>query len=185
MRSTLDRIYRACLVIAALCLVAIAVLVGLQLLGRLADGMLRLVGATPIGFVIPSVAEFAANFLAAASFFALAATLKSGGHIRVTMLLGAVGEGRRRSFEIWALGATAALCAYMTFSIGRFAYYSYVFHEISPGVIPVPLTIPQTAMTVGMLVLTVAIVDELVLVLRGSRPSFRLAEEATIVGKEG
>ena len=185
MRSFLDRLYRACLLLAALCLIGIALLVGLQLLGRIADGALRLVGAAPVGFVIPSAAEFAANLLAAASFFALAGTFKSGGHIRVTMLLGAVGEARRRPLEIWALGATTVLCAFMTFSIGRFAFYSYVFHEISPGVIPVPLVIPQTAMTVGLLVLTVALVDEFVLVLRGLPPSFRAAEEAATLSREG
>ena len=184
MRVLLDRFYRAGLVLAALCLVAIAVLVGLQLAGRIADGVLRVTGLTPVGFVIPSVAEFAANLLAAASFFALAATLKSGGHIRVTMLLGAVGERRRWLFEVWALGAAAAFSAYITFSVGRFAYYSFVFHEISPGVIPVPLAIPQTAMTAGVLMLTVAFVDELVTVFTAGRPSFHIAEEATTVGKE-
>src|SRR5262245_36166520 len=143
MRELLDWLYRAALWLAAICLVAIALLVGLQLLGRLVDGALKLVGARPYGLVVLSLAEIAGYLLAAASFLALAATLKAGAHIRVTMLLSALSETRRRWLEIWAFGASGALAAYMTLNIGRFAFYSWKFNDVSPGLIPVPLAIPQ------------------------------------------
>jgi TRAP-type C4-dicarboxylate transport system permease small subunit len=183
-RAVLDRLYGAALWLSALCLVVIAMLVGLQLAGRLADGALKLAGLRPYGFVILSLAEIAGYLLAAASFLALAATLKSGVHIRVTMALAALGEGRRRLLEIWALGASAAFCAYMTFNIGRFAYVSWSFNEVSPGLIPVPLAIPQAAMAVGVLVLTIALLDEFFIVVRGGRPTFRSQEDALTLGKE-
>ncbi len=185
MRHILDTLYRSALWLSAACLVGIALLVGLQVIGRLIDAALKLVGLDPLGIIVLSLAEIAGYLLAAASFLALAATLKAGTHIRVTLVLAAVGEDKRRAFEIWALGSAAAFCAYVTWSLGRFAYYSWLFHEISPGLVRVPLAIPQAAMALGVLVLTIALLDELVIVLKGAQPTFRRAEDALILGKEG
>lgn len=184
MRKLLDRIYRSALWVAALCLTGIALMVGAQLAGRIVDGTLKLLGREPYGFVILSLAEFAGFLLAAASFFALAATLKAGTHIRVTMLLTLLSERTRRWAEIWALGFTAAVAIYFTWYLGRFAYVSWAFHEVSPGVIPAPLWIPQAAMTLGAAVLAIALIDEFVIVLKGRRPTFRDSEDTFILGKE-
>jgi TRAP-type C4-dicarboxylate transport system permease small subunit len=184
MRTFLDSLYRVALWLSALCLIVIGLMVGLQLAGRIYDGLLKLAGFPPYGFVILSLAEIAGFLLASASFLALAATLRSGVHIRVTMALAALSEGTRRYVELWAFGASALFCIYMTWSIGRFAWVSYRFHEVSFGLIPVPLAIPQAAMTVGILLLAVALIDEFVTVLRRGRPSFRQAEDAHIIGKE-
>jgi TRAP-type C4-dicarboxylate transport system permease small subunit len=184
LRRLLDGLYAAALWLSALCLVAIATMVGLQLAGRIVDGILKLVGLRPYGFVILSLAEIAGYLLAAASFLALAATLKAGAHIRVTMALGMLDERRRRLLELWAIGVSAAVAAYMTFHIGRFAYVSWSFNEVSPGLIPVPLAIPQAAMAVGVFVLMVALIDEFVIVARGRRPTFRAHEDALMLGKE-
>ncbi|HEX2216838.1 MAG TPA: TRAP transporter small permease subunit [Xanthobacteraceae bacterium] len=185
MRKPLDGLYRGALWLAALCLLAIALLVGVQLAGRLLDGLLKLLGLAPYGLVILSLAEFAGFLLAAASFFALAATLKAGAHIRITLVLGMLSEGPRRWAEAAALAFAAVVSAYMTWQIGEFAFVSWRFNELSPGLIPVQLWIPQAAMTAGALVLTIALIDELVMVLRGKRPSFRNTEDAISLGKEG
>jgi TRAP-type C4-dicarboxylate transport system permease small subunit len=185
MRILLDRLYGAALWLAAGCLVAIAVLVALQLVGRMIDGFLRLTGIGAYGFVILSLAEIAGFLLAAASFLALAATLKAGAHIRVSMLLQALGEDARRKFELWALGAAAAFSAYMTWHIGTFAFYSWYLNDVSIGMIAVPLAIPQAAMTGGVLVLTIALIDEFFIVLRSGRPTFRETEDTVRLGKEG
>lgn len=185
MRRVLDALYAAALWLSALCLAAIAIMVGLQLAGRIVDGLLKLAGFPPYGFVILSLAEIAGYLLAAASFLALAATLRAGAHIRVTMALSAFSETTRRYIELWAFGAAAAFSVYMTWNIGHFAYTSYRFNEISPGLIPVPLAIPQTAMTAGILILTIALIDEFVSVLMRGRPTFRASEDAITLGKEG
>lgn len=185
MRHALDRLYRGALWLSALCLVAIAVMVGAQLVGRIADGLLKLAGFPPYGFVVLSLAEIAGYLLAAASFLALAGTLKAGAHIRVTIALGALGARARRLAELWAFAASAALSAYMTWHIARFALDSWRFDEVSPGLIAVPLAIPQASMALGLLVLTVALIDEFAIVLREGHPSFRRAEDAFSLGKEG
>ena len=184
MRAFLDNLYRVTLWASALCLAAIALLVGAQLAGRLLDGTLALLHLPRTDFVILSLAEICGYMLGAASFLALAGTLKAGVHIRVTMLLAALGERTRHILEIWAFGCASAVSAYVTYNLGLFAYVSFRFHEVSTGVIRVPLAYPQAVMALGALVLTVALIDELVIVVKGGRPTFRVAEDAILMGKE-
>jgi TRAP-type C4-dicarboxylate transport system permease small subunit len=185
MRRFLDTLYAASLWASALCLCAIALLVGLQLVGRLLDGALALVHLPRTDFVILSLDEICGYLLACASFLALAGTLKAGSHIRVTMVLSAVGEGARYYIELWAFGFTTLAAGYLTWQFANFAWVSFRFNEVSNGVVRVPLAYPQAAMAVGAAVLTIALIDEFVVVLKRGRPSFRAAEDAITLGKEG
>jgi TRAP-type C4-dicarboxylate transport system permease small subunit len=185
MRRILDTLYQAALYASALCLVAIALMVGVQLAGRLLDGTLALLALPRTDFNILSLNEICGFLLAAASFLALAGTLKAGAHIRVTMALGLFSEPIRRGIELWAFGFATVASGYMTWQLISFAWVSLRFHEVSNGVIRVPLALPQSAMALGALMLTVALLDELVVVLRGGRPTFRKAEDAITLGKEG
>jgi TRAP-type C4-dicarboxylate transport system permease small subunit len=185
MRRSLDRLYSFALYLAAACLVLIATLVGAQVLGRIFDTLLKLFGYRPYGFLVASLAEIGGYLLAAAGFLALAATLKRGAHIRVTMLLGAVSEPLRRWLELWVLGAGALFVAYITYSLSSLAYDSFRFKEVSYGLIPVPLVLPQSVMAAGALILLIAIVDEFVLTWRTGRPSFRASEDVVLGTREG
>ena len=185
MRRTLDTLYRTSLWASSVCLVAIALMVGVQLAARLIDGTLALLHLPRTDFVILSLDEIGGYLLAAASFFALGGTLKAGAHIRVTLVLAALSERARRYVEIWAFGFAAATAGYMTGHLANFAWVSFRFHEVSPGVIRVPLVYPQAAMALGALILTIALVDELFIVASRGRPSFRAAEDAITLGKEG
>jgi len=49
----------------------------------------------------------------------------------------------------------------------------------------VPLVIPQATLAIGFAVLTIALLDELRETAANGRPSFRAAEDAITVGKEG
>jgi TRAP-type mannitol/chloroaromatic compound transport system permease small subunit len=185
MRFFLDRLYQAALYLSAACLLIIAVLVGIQLAGRILDGALRIVGLPVFGWQILSLAEIAGYLLAAASFLALAPTLRAGAHIRVTMLLSAFGEARRRYLELAAFAFSSLACAYMTWNLAHFAWVSFRFNEVSHGVVRVPLAYPQSVMAIGALVLTIALIDETLTVLRAGRPTFRETEDALTLGKEG
>jgi TRAP-type C4-dicarboxylate transport system permease small subunit len=184
-RRTLDTLYRAALWASGLCLVAIALMVGAQLAARVLDGALALLHLPRTEFVILSLNEICGYLLAAASFLALAGTLKAGAHIRVTMVLAALGERIRYFVELWTFGFATACAAYMTAHLANFAWVSFLFHEVSAGVIRVPLVYPQAAMAVGSLILTTALVDEFFIVLSQGHPTFRTAEDAITLGKEG
>jgi TRAP-type C4-dicarboxylate transport system permease small subunit len=185
MRTLLDRLYAWTLRIAALCLIAVAVLIAVQLIGRIFDLMLKLAGRPAYGFMVASLAEMAGYLLAAATFLALASTLKRGAHIRVTMLLSALGPRGRRLLELWAFAASAAFVAFATWSVVRLAFDSLRFDEISYGLVAIPLAIPQIAMAIGLFALLVALVDEFFLVWNNGRSSFSAGEDAIALGKEG
>lgn len=185
MRAILDAFYRISGWLAALCLVVIAAMVILQILGRIADGAMKLAGYPPYGFLVAGLAEIAGYLLAVSSLLALASTLKAGVHIRVTVLLSALGERSRRIAEIAALSLASLFSVYMTWRLGLLAFDSWQYNEVSYGLVPVQLAWPQAAMTAGLAVLTISLLDELVLTLRYGRPSYRDVEESTAFGREG
>jgi TRAP-type C4-dicarboxylate transport system permease small subunit len=185
MRRFLDRLYSFSLYAAAACLVLIAVLVGAQVIGRIFDLLLKLFGYYPYGFLVASLAEIGGYLLAAASFLALAATLKRGAHIRVTMLLGAVSGRARHWLELWVLGVGVLFVAYISYGLITLAYDSYRFKEVSYGLIPIPLAIPQAVMAFGAVTLLIALLDEFLLTWRSGRPSFRSGEDTVLGVREG
>jgi TRAP-type C4-dicarboxylate transport system permease small subunit len=185
MRATLDRLYLISGWMAALCLVIIAGMVGVQLIGRIVDGLLRLLGTQPYGFLVEGLAEIAGYLLVASSLLALAPTLKAGAHIRITMLLGALGPRARWVFELGAFTATLGFSAYMTWRLVLLAIDSWRFNEVSHGLVPLPLAYPQVAMAIGLAVFTISLLDELVTVATSGRPSFTASEDAITLGKEG
>jgi TRAP-type C4-dicarboxylate transport system permease small subunit len=185
MRRILDRFYAATLWLAALCLLAIAALVGVQVGARILDKLLILAGVAPTGLVILSLTEFAGYLLVAGSFLGLAATLKAGVHIRVSMFLGFLPEGFRKVVEMAILAFAAFTSSWAAWQISRLAYDSWRFNELSPGLVPMPLWWPQAAMAFGAAALVVSLLDELVITARSGRPSFRRTEDAIALGKEG
>jgi TRAP-type C4-dicarboxylate transport system permease small subunit len=185
MRTFLDALYAVALWLSAACLGAIALLVGAQVVGRLIDNALVLFGYQRYGFIILSLSEMCGFLLGAATFLALAGTLKAGAHIRVTLFLGFLPEHPRRYAELFALTFAAAGAACLAWFIARLAMDSYRFNELSVGLLPIPLWPPQAMMAFGAALLTIAFLDELGRVALGRRPSFRAAEDAIALGKEG
>ncbi|MDJ0931140.1 hypothetical protein [Breoghania sp.] len=100
MRKALDALYRLPAGLAALSLVAIAVLVVIQVAGRVIDGARSVLGFEPLGLLVPSLAEIAGFLLVSTSFMALASTLRNADHIRVNIMLQQVPYSVARFLEI-------------------------------------------------------------------------------------
>ncbi len=154
-RKLLDGLYNISGAIAAGFLALICVLVSVQVILNL---ITKLFGTT-FALTIPSYAEFAGFFLAAASFLALAYTLMRGGHIRVTLVLQFLPKSARLIFEVLGLAICSATAIYATYFMGRLTYESYSFGDLSPGIIAVPLWIPQTSLALGLGILAIALTD--------------------------
>ncbi|WP_417669956.1 TRAP transporter small permease [Roseibium sp.] len=185
MRAFLDGLYRLAGGLAAACLVTIAVLVVAQVAGRLIDGGRKIFGLEPLGLLVPSLAEIAGFLLVGASFLALASTLRMGDHIRVSILLQHVPAAVARVLEVWCLAVAFALVAYFGWHAGWLAYDSYVYDEVSFGIIPIPLFIPQIVMSVGIVVFALSLADDLLVALTGRAPSYAMADrEDAIEGVE-
>lgn len=166
MRSTLETLYRISGAVAAVFLALIAALVLAQIVGRI------------FGVLVPGADDLAGYSLVASSFLALAYTLRSGGHIRVSLLLQRLPEAGRRRAEIAALAVGTAIILYFTWFTIELAWLSWRFGDMSQGVLAIPLWLPQSIMALGLIILAIAFLDELLLVLRGQPASYQKAEAA-------
>jgi len=82
-------------------------------------------------------------------------------------------QGRaRQCLELCALAISGAFTAYFLWYSARLTYDSWQFSDMSQGVLAVPLWIPQSAMVIGLAILLLAVLDEIVRVARGQRPSY-------------
>jgi len=172
MRRILDNLYKgsgwaAALFILAICLLVMAQVV-LNLIDKLASNFL----GEAFGLTIPSYADFTGFFLAAASFLALAYTLREGGHIRVLLIVQNLPARYRHWVEVWCVTVSGTVTVYFSFYTAFLTYDSFVYNDLSPGMVAVPIWIPQLAMLVGLVVLAIALIDELFALLKGQKASY-------------
>ena len=121
---------------------------------------------------IPAGDDFASWCMAAMAFLGLAHTFKRGEMIRVGILLERLHGRKKQVAEVVALAIAAAFVLYFTRHAVQMTYDSWRFNDMAQGVLAVPLWFPQLGYCGGLVILLVALVDELVHVLRGNRPSF-------------
>jgi TRAP-type C4-dicarboxylate transport system permease small subunit len=164
-RRFLDRLYAASGALAAVCLASICVLMLAQAVGR------------EFGLLIRAADDVTSWLCAAAAFLALGHTFRHGELVRVGLFIDRLPRGPRRAAEIAALGLTAAFVAYMAWAVTKFVYESWQFKEVAQGLVRIPIWIPQLCFVIGVAIFLVAVLDELVAVLRGRKPAYQLAEE--------
>jgi TRAP-type C4-dicarboxylate transport system permease small subunit len=177
-RRALEALYDGAAVAAAVSVAAIAVLITLQVIGRVADAVLRWLGQPIYGFLIPSLAEISGFLLVAATFLALASTLRHAVHIRVNLVLQHLPDRPRRILQIASLALSAIMVGYFALQALKLVAESWRFGEVSYGIIPVPLAIPQAAMAAGLVIFTISLIDDLFVACAGRSPSFESAEAA-------
>jgi TRAP-type C4-dicarboxylate transport system permease small subunit len=166
MRRLLDTLYQAAAVLAALCVLSIFVLMIYASIGR------------EFGWRVGTINDLVAWLCAAAAFLAMAQAFRNGDFVRVTLLLEALKPPVRRVFELVSLAVAAVAIGYLAWWAARFTYESWQFKDMAGGLLVVPMWIPQMTFVVGALLFFIAVVDELVLVVRGGKPTYvRLVEE--------
>ncbi|MFO7652211.1 MAG: TRAP transporter small permease [Candidatus Krumholzibacteriia bacterium] len=156
----MDRLFAACGGLAAFFLAGICVLVLAQVVGRL------------LGIAIPSADEFAGYCLSASSFLALGYALRQNSHIRVTLLIDRLPADKRRVAEGLCVAGGLALSLYITANTVEMVYYSVIYNDLTQGLVPVPLWIPQSGMMIGVIVLSLAFLVDGVRMLRGLDPAY-------------
>jgi TRAP-type C4-dicarboxylate transport system permease small subunit len=121
---------------------------------------------------IPAGDDIASWCMAAMAFLGLAHTFKRGEMIRVGLLLERLHGRTKQVAELVALGVATAFILYYTRHAVQMTYDSWRFNDMAQGVLAVPLWIPQLGFTSGLVILAVALVDEMVNVIRGNRPTY-------------
>ena len=153
LRRGLDALYFVSGALAAVCLIIILFLIVIQMFARWT------------GEVFPGAPDYAGYAMAAASFLAFAAALNKGSHIRVSILLNAVGERTRWFLEVWCFAIGTAAAWYVSYYIYRMLGFAIKFKDVSQGQDATPMWIAQMPVMVGSVILAIALTDNLISLL--------------------
>lgn len=155
MRRFLRVLHRAGAVLAGVLLVLVAALTLVPIAARLA------------GLPAHSWDEVATFCMAGSAFMGLACTWRAGAHIRMELIVSRLKGPAARTVEALALAITLAASLYFAWFAVQFTWLSYTMNDLSQGLLPIPLWIPQSAMVLGLVLLCAAIAESLVDALRG------------------
>ena len=154
-RRLLHVLHRGGAIAAGVLLVAVGVLTLVPIAARLA------------GLPAHSWDEVAIFCMAGSAFLGLASTWRAGVHVRMELLVSRIPGTAGRLLQTLALAVTLATCIYFAWYATRFVWMSYSMNEVSQGLLPIPLWIPQTAMVIGLYLICAAIAESLFDALRG------------------
>lgn len=163
MRNALDWLYRGTAGLGAVGLIAVFVIM-------IAETVLR-----KFNSYVPGANDLISWSCAASGFLALPHTFKRGELVRVGLFIERVAPTRRRLLELACLGAMAVFVGFATWSTGRYLWKGALSGEMTPGMIEIPLWIPQLSLVGGLAVLFIAVLEEFTDVARGREPAYEIA----------
>ena len=173
MLRVLQKIYDICGMIAGCLILAICLLISAQIIlngvGRLAPGVLP--------STIPSYADFSGFMLAGATFLALAHTLRAGGHIRVNLVTSRFSEKIQTILEGFVLLLAGSLIGYATWFMVGLVAESIHYGDVSNGIVPIALWIPQSIAAFGLGLLGVAVFHTFVDLIQAGKPVLSTPDE--------
>lgn len=179
----LDGVYFASGVVAACFMVTILVLIVAQMIARWT------------GVALPGTTEFAGYAMAATSFFALCHAMMRGAHIRVSIILNSTAF-LKKWLDIFAVFAAAIIATYFARFAVKANFFSEMLNDRTQGqdqipewlvklfqldisgalaggekLVYTPVWIPQLAMSIGTILLALALWDTLTrLLVTGKNP---------------
>lgn len=161
MRRALDSLYMMVAFLAAACMVGIAALI-------LAQVSLRFFGSQ-----LQSADDFAGYALVATTILGLAPTYRHNSHIRVGLVIDRfpLGTGMRTLLERFVTALSAVLVGWAALYSTKFVHESFIYNEVSQGLVAVPLWLPQSLMAFGFIVFFIALLDDLIVDVTGGMQS--------------
>lgn len=166
-RAALDRLYLFAGYLAGLFMIAIFVLMMILSAGR------------PLGVNVPAGDDLVSWCMAAMAFLGLAHTFRRGEMIRVGLVIDLVTGRARWVMELVALTIGCGFIGFFAWHAAAMTYDSWRFHDMSQGVLVVPLWIPQLGYAGGLVILFIAFVDELIHVAGGGAPRYEKPKPQT------
>ncbi len=166
MSYILQKLYDLCGMIAGGLILCICLLISAQIclnaFGRVAPGVFP--------STIPSYADFSGFMLAGATFLAMAHTLRAGGHIRVNLVVSRLPQNVQFFAEIFVLGVAICLIGYGTYFMVALVAESLHYGDVSNGIVPISLWIPQSVAAFGIALLLVAVIHTLFELVSARKP---------------
>ena len=157
----IDRVSRLDGWLGALCLVLLTMLMLAEVIVRALSNVLPFVPAH-----IPVAWEWSSYLMAATFTFGAAMTLRAGGHIRVSLLIGNVPAGVRRVVEVACAAIALAFMAFLAAAMVKFTYGSFERGQTALSS-NTPLWVPQAVVTFGMALLALQLLGRLIQALLG------------------
>lgn len=148
-QQILNHLYKGCLILSGLFFVSVALL-------NIYDLFAPFLGHTP-----RSANEFSGYCMGASAFLAMGYTLRSNEHIRVNIIIRLLPQQTQRILNFIASLIAIALTGYLTWFSIDLTLDSWIYYDVSQGLIALPLWIPQSSMAIGCLVFLLATVEQL------------------------
>lgn len=157
----IDRLGRLDGWIGAACLVTLTLLMLAEITVRALSNFISWVPAD-----IPVAWEYSSYLMAACFTFGAAMTLRAGGHIRVTLVLGRLQPPARRIMEIAASLAATVFVGFLAIAMVRFSWTAFNSGQtsISSGTL---LWIPEAVIAFGMVLLALQFLARTIQALLG------------------
>jgi TRAP-type C4-dicarboxylate transport system permease small subunit len=133
--------------IGAACLVTLTLLMLAEITVRALSNFISWVPAD-----IPVAWEYSSYLMAACFTFGAAMTLRAGGHIRVTLVLGRLQPAARRLLEVAASLVATCFVGFLSIAMARFAWSAYERGQTSISS-DTMLWIPEAVIAFGMVLL--------------------------------
>jgi TRAP-type C4-dicarboxylate transport system permease small subunit len=145
--DAIDRLGRLDGWIGAACLITLTLLMLAEITVRALSNFIAWVPAD-----IPVAWEYSSYLMAACFTFGAAMTLRAGGHIRVTLVLGRLAPGPRRLMEVAASLVAMLFVGFLATAMVRFSWSAFERRQtsISSGTL---LWIPEAVIAFGMVLL--------------------------------
>ncbi len=115
--------------------------------------------------------------LAGATFLAMAHTLRAGGHIRVNLVTARLPIRMQIIMEGIVLLIASTLVGYITWFMWALVFESVHYGDVSNGIIPIALWIPQSIAAFGIGLLLVAIIHTFVELVQSGKPVLSTPDE--------
>lgn len=161
MRRLLNALYAFTGMLAAAALITIAGLILVQVLLRF------------FGSQVKSADDFAGFALVATTILGLAPTYRHNAHIRVSLLIDRFkfGTNARVLMERAVTAVSAIIIGWAAWVSFKFVHESFIYNEVSQGLLAIPLWMPQSFMALGFVVFFIALLDDLIVDLMGGTQS--------------
>ena len=74
--------------------------------------------------------------------------------------------------ELFALFFCIGFVGYLSYWSWDFVYFSFIFDDISPGLLAIPFWIPRLSMSLGITIFFIALIDDFIFILKNKDPSY-------------
>jgi TRAP-type C4-dicarboxylate transport system permease small subunit len=109
--------------------------------------------------------EYSAYAMGVAMFGGAAFALRTGGHIRVSLLAGRLPAAAAHWVDVLCTVIGIALAGFITAALAQLAWRSFIAGSTSPTMSETPLVVPQTAIAIGAALLTAQLLARLLRLL--------------------